>query len=230
MNEHEFAAIIHLAEVDQQRMRLEHQSSAAERAVAVAERAKIDHTEQLKQSHDALQKLKKQQALFDLELKQIAVDEKTKQKKIEDAGPREYMALEHEIAMLAQKKSKIESEYMMLWANIEEMETVYANQVRTHADAVRELDEGIAAHRASLEQYRKELDSLKFRYDAIRPEIPAEWLKRYDAMRAALPNPIVAIVNNSCGGCFYALPAQDLAEARSRKLVVCKDCFRILYA
>lgn len=230
MNEHEFAAIIHLAEVDQQRMRLEHESSVAERAIVAAGQEKIDQAEQLKRAHDALQQLKKQQTAFDLELKQIAVDEKTKQKKIEDAGPREYTALEHELAMLAQKKSRIESEYMMLWAKIEESQELYAKQVLAQAAHVRDLDDRVAAHRESLERYRKERDSLKFRYDALRPEVPADWLKRYDAMRAAIPNPIVAIVNNSCGGCFYALPAQDLAEARSRKLVVCKDCFRILYA
>lgn len=59
--------------------------------------------------------------------------------------------------------------------------------------------------------------------------VPAEWLEKYATMRARVTDPVVPVINGDCSACFYQVSTQDMQQLRHRKLLQCKDCFRLLY-
>src|SRR5690606_4902221 len=59
--------------------------------------------------------------------------------------------------------------------------------------------------------------------------IPEEWLEKYGEMGQRVTDPVVPIEQQSCGGCYQQLIAQDIIRAKRGALMQCKKCFRLLY-
>ena len=53
--------------------------------------------------------------------------------------------------------------------------------------------------------------------------------EKYAVMRAKVTDPVVPVIDGSCSACFYKISPQDMQLLARRKLVQCKDCFRLLY-
>lgn len=59
--------------------------------------------------------------------------------------------------------------------------------------------------------------------------LPEEWLEKYAIMRARINDPVVPVFDGNCSACFYKISVQDMQFLKHRKLIQCKDCFRLLY-
>ena len=60
-------------------------------------------------------------------------------------------------------------------------------------------------------------------------DLPAEWLEKYNRMRNVVPNPVVALVAGTCGGCSYMLTQQIIMALEQNKLIQCSGCYRLMY-
>ena len=77
------------------------------------------------------------------------------------------------------------------------------------------------------ERYLKALNERSLTVESV----PERILNDYEVVRARYPlDPIVAVVNQQCQGCFVTVPPQAMVDLAGRtKLIRCRGCRRILY-
>jgi predicted nucleic acid-binding Zn-ribbon protein len=77
----------------------------------------------------------------------------------------------------------------------------------------------------------KEETAYKSRSDSARGALDERLLFSYDRIRTNYRNGlgVVAVMRDSCGGCFNAIPPQKQSEIKQhKKIIVCENCGRIL--
>jgi hypothetical protein len=66
--------------------------------------------------------------------------------------------------------------------------------------------------------------------NSLRAEIPTEILARYDQLDARGKGPVVAVINNTCRGCYLRLSTGALAALRDKtEIHICEHCGRYIY-
>jgi predicted nucleic acid-binding Zn-ribbon protein len=73
------------------------------------------------------------------------------------------------------------------------------------------------------------VSELREERNTLLAQLPQEWRTKYDRMLESVPDPIVAVVSNVCGSCFYAIVGKDLNQLRAGELLPCRSCYRILF-
>lgn len=144
----------------------------------------------------------------------------------------QYTALLHEIAAVKTSIREIEEEVLELMEAIEahqkegrEAEKVLAEASREHETKKKALEE---------ERIRatQERDALKAEREALVSLIINGALRKYERVRAAIPeNPVVEVTEGgACGGCFAQITLQRQSEIKkSADLMSCENCGRIVY-
>ncbi len=91
-----------------------------------------------------------------------------------------------------------------------------------------EISEGLKIRLARIEEDNKAKAAERA---ALAAEIPVEFLKKYEGViRKNSLDPVVAIVGNSCSGCYIKLvPQVALKVAKGPGPIQCPGCSRILY-
>ena len=144
---------------------------------------------------------------------------------------REFEALSKEIELqkleiqLSEKKigdatAKIELKKGL----IEETEANIGNREKELKTKKKELDKIIA-------ETEKEEEELKKESAKAAKKVEERLLKAYHRIRGAYRNglAVVAVLRDSCGGCYAKIPPQRQAEIRSkRRIITCEHCGRIL--
>jgi predicted nucleic acid-binding Zn-ribbon protein len=144
---------------------------------------------------------------------------------------REFEALSKEIELqkleiqLSEKKigdatAKVELKKGL----IEETEANIATREKELKTKKKELDKIIA-------ETEKEEDELKKESVKAEKKVEDRLLKAYHRIRGAYRNglAVVAVLRDSCGGCYAKIPPQRQAEIRSkRRIITCEHCGRIL--
>jgi predicted nucleic acid-binding Zn-ribbon protein len=145
----------------------------------------------------------------------------------------EYTALLHEIAAVKDTIRAAEEEVLALMEAIESCQRDVSGAEKTVGEA-REKHE---REKSALEEERilatEERDALKARRETLVGEITNGVLKRYERVRAAIPeNPVVEVTEGgACGGCFAQITLQRQSEIRtSGDLMSCENCGRIVYS
>jgi uncharacterized protein len=142
-----------------------------------------------------------------------------------------YKAMLGEIKAAKDAVTQIEDQILVVMEAIEagdrrykEAEKKFKNDEATLKSDVQRL-EGEKAAAVALATRRKE------ERDAFAKTLPAMAVSQYDAVRSKRGGvAIVAMVNNSCGGCHLALTQNKINEVKKAKSVVtCESCSRILY-
>jgi predicted nucleic acid-binding Zn-ribbon protein len=144
--------------------------------------------------------------------------------------PRQLQSLQREIEYLRQTVSELEEKVLANMQQEEELEQRIKRQRQDVADRQRELAERRrrltarqAESAASVEKMEVERRKL---LDELRPSIRSKYLR---IVNAKGQEGIVSVTDRSCGGCFYKLPPQTVAEVRlGQRLVLCEGCGRIL--
>ena len=143
---------------------------------------------------------------------------------------KEYDALRAEISRAGERISAAEDDVLALLEKESEHErTVAEGTAALQDDEARAAQElaALEAERASAEADRAELQST--RQAAVEDVGPATMsiYQRIGATRDGLA--VVQVSNESCGGCYSAVPPQKVAEVRgASKIVHCEYCGRIL--
>jgi len=150
---------------------------------------------------------------------------------------KQFVAVQHEIAGVAGKRSTLETEALTL---MDEEERI-ASARPAAAEALAKAERETAAARETIDASQARLDAVIAALDARRAEVSAGLSAgartRYERARALrggrgvaeLLEPGLGSTNGTCGGCHAALTPRLLQEARRREaLVACEACGRLL--
>ncbi|MFA6066148.1 MAG: hypothetical protein WC707_03125 [Candidatus Babeliaceae bacterium] len=166
------------------------------------------------------------------EISSLRDKERVKRASLEHvSNPREYMAACAQLDDITKKIDHIEDELLKLVSIYEQAESEY-DECKNKFEHD-QINFSLLVHEKNsdivlLDQEAQSLMSQRVTYEA---RVPLEWREKYDAMKLKVENPVVPLDldNNSCSGCFYKVPLNDVAAIKRHKLIQCKDCFRFLY-
>ena len=154
-----------------------------------------------------------------------------KQKKLLDTvtNQREYNAVKNAISQIKQEQHNYETLLIDEWNKLEHAKIAFANKVKNIESDISNIKllipeklDAINKHELALNSQMQ--DRLKFL-----PNLPAEWLEKYEAMYTRVNNPIVQVEANACGACYQDITSQVMSELKHHKLIQCKGCFRFLF-
>lgn len=227
----EFNNLIELVSFDQNIMKLEH---------AVAQLVKEQHSlqVQLDQLHsatttkkDLLHTVKKNVDAQELLMRTLDEEEASCRAKMNSVtATREINALQKEMNIILEKKNKIEKDLIQAWNKTEQAAKDMTQLEETTHDQVTTLQAALEQAQSAIAASRQELESIATQRQSKLAGIPAQWLQSYQTMRGRVMNPIVPVVNQSCQGCFYYVTPQDMQQLLHKKMLQCKDCYRLIYA
>ena len=174
--------------------------------------------------------LKKRVDSHELEMKSLD-DQIAKKKHILEnvTSHKEYQSLKSEIETIKKAQHALEDTLLAAWNEVEnarkQHDQAHAAAQQKRADwhqKIIELQEKSA-------QIQAQVKELLMQREEKLLGIPAEWLEKYIQMQARVKDPVVPVVNGSCSACFFSVSPVDMAGLKRRKLIQCKDCFRLLY-
>ncbi len=146
------------------------------------------------------------------------------------SNPKELAGLQEDIASLSRARDRLEDAILELLDQVEALK----RQDAARLEALREIEQRLAAHMAEYETARDRLDAEIAALAAQRAErasaVEARLLKKYENIAAQEGGiGMVAIVGGHCGGCRNDVPAQFVSRIRLGQVVTCERCHRILY-
>lgn len=230
MNGTPFEKFIALVEVDQQINALNTIIASLEKQNADNKRIEESHHSILEKVKNKLHDFRKEVELKELEMKTLDQQESDKKKRLETvANHKEYQSIKIEIDQLKKEQHALEDGLMAAWNQLETVKKEYENALKEYEQQQKIVHEQIEENNKKTADLKGQIDNLI--KDRVEKEfvVPAEWLEKYAIMRAKVADPVVPVVEGSCSACFYKVSAQDMQFLKRRKLVQCKDCYRLLY-
>jgi len=230
MNETPFEQFILLVQVDQEINTLNKSIKTLEKEIATNKHVDDANLALLEKTKQKLHDMRKEVDAKELEMKTLDLQEADKKKRLEHvANHREYQSLKAEIDQLKKSQHALEDGLMQAWNQLEtakkELDTAQA-----HYDQLsKATHEQMATNNQKITEINEHVTALIEDRNEKEKTVPAEWLEKYAVMRARVSDPVVPVVDGNCSACYYKISAQDLQFLSRRKLVQCKDCFRLLY-
>lgn len=230
MTQTPFEQFIALVEVDQKINSLNSSISSHQKKIEALRTELAVNKQVCEKAKTKFDQMRKEVDDKELEMKILDQQESEKKTRLDNvASHKEYQSLKAEIDQLKKKQHDLEEQLMTVWNQLEnaKKELDSANNLcqqqeeKLHQE-IKQIEEQIskiAAQRDALLQERQQKE----------PLVPDEWIQKYAIMRAKVTDPVVPVINESCSACFYKVSTQDLQELKRRKLVQCKDCYRLLY-
>ena len=230
MNETPFEQFIALVQVDQNINTLRETITSLTNQNQQTENVDKSNNENLEKIKTKLHDIRKEVDSKELEMKILDDQEADKKKRLDQvANHKEYQSIKNEIDQLKKAQHALEDTLVKAWNSLETVKkehelaiTVFEQQHQGLFDKISQNDNKIAEITQQIELLLK---------DRLEKEktVPAEWLEKYAIMRTKITNPVVPVIDGNCSACFYKVSAQDTQLLKRRKLVQCKDCFRLLY-
>ena len=184
----------------------------------------------LEELHQAWHDTRKDVDRRELEIEELISMEQEETDKIKRVNTqKEYEALKHEIADIRQKQDECEKHLLASWNKLDSAKKEYEQQGEICKQKTEAEQSQIAEKEIVANKLRDDLAEKYKHRDEKAKTVPEEWLQKYAVMRNTVKNPVVRVVDNSCGACFCGLTPQDSIAVKHRKLVLCKACFRLLY-
>lgn len=230
MNESPFERFIELVQVDQK-------INALNRSIASLEKKNKEnhtHEELQKKSLDMVKEklhvLKKEVDSQELEMKILDQQESEKKYKLDHvSNHKEYQLLKSEIDKLKKDQHQLEEHLITAWNQLENAKKEWDNAQKACDTQLNIVQGDIKKNQEQIESIQQDVKKLVDERGQKEIGLPAEWLEKYAVMRARVSDPVVPVVDGSCSACFYKISVQDMNDLKHRKLLQCKDCFRLLY-
>ena len=143
---------------------------------------------------------------------------------------KEYTVMLKEIEESKQKNKKLEDEILELMEKTEQ----YSLAMKEKGKALTAQEEAFKKEENRLNkeiaEVESQLASRREARDQQKNTVETTLYQKYEKIRQGKAGlGIVAIVDNSCGGCHINLPPQIVNEVKMHKVVFCGSCARLLY-
>ena len=225
-----FHVFIDFVQCEDQLGALGREKERAERdlkALAHAQQAQQKALEQLNNKRDELQKSITQHEKEVASSRQKKGETERKMDRI--TNPRELASLQHELTELEQFIEKTETAIVQLWEDLEAEQKNVATAGHELQENIKKSEEQEKVITDRLQQLHEALITHKKTCDEKSLQVKSDWLEKYRSLKTQTNNPVVAVVNGACTGCFSKIPPQIIARVERHELVPCPFCRRLLY-
>jgi predicted nucleic acid-binding Zn-ribbon protein len=230
MNEYPLSKFIDLIEYDQSIVAAEKEKTALQHDLHKHKNEFDVLQTSLENAKLHLHEVRKEVDVKEREMADLDEQEKRKKERLENAtSQREYESLKHEIEAIKKKQHGLEEGLVAVWRAFEIAQKETEEKKTFCVQRSAQLDVVIQEIMKKIEVIDAKIEELLGVRSQKEEGIPGEWLEKYASMRLKVSNPVVPVQNGSCSACFYQVSQKDLAELRKNKLIVCRDCFRLLY-
>jgi predicted nucleic acid-binding Zn-ribbon protein len=230
MNESPFKQFIDLITVDQAIAQLQLDEQKLEREIAVLHKQEQDIILDVEQAKVAQVHAQKEVDAKELEMETLVVAETEKKRRLELVNShKEYQSMKAEIDTLQEKQQALEESLLHAWSALETTKRIYELKKASYPQQIEQIQTLAVAQRDKITSMQGVIAERERERTVKAQTVPQEWLDKYAAMRARVPDPVVPVVRGSCSACYYKVSEQDLLLLGRNKLLQCKDCYRFLY-
>ncbi len=215
MNGTPFEQFIALVQVDQK-------INSLNASIASLEKSNKENLAQEAAAQQALELVKNK--LHDMKKE---VDKKNKLDRV--ANHKEYQLLKNEIDTIKQDQHNLEEGLMIAWNQLENARKEFDVAQKAFQEQSASIHEAIKKNQEKIESIKQDIQTIIEERVNKEKGLPEEWLEKYAIMRARVSDPVVPVLDGNCSACFYKISVQDMQSLKHRKLIQCKDCFRLLY-
>ncbi|QEM66992.1 hypothetical protein FO488_01675 [Geobacter sp. FeAm09] len=143
---------------------------------------------------------------------------------------KEYQAVGREIAAARKQAAEIDEQTLQKVGQIEELNADIAARKETLAELERNTSQRRDEKQAEIDKLQQDIDADSARREAITKELPANLIKRYNALRQQRRGQAVAGARDGyCLGCNMNLPPQLYNSLfKGDELISCPHCQRVL--
>lgn len=142
---------------------------------------------------------------------------------------RQQQALEREISNLEYELAQDSSTQVDLSFTIDHLKKGAADGAATFTTAHQTLTEKLATVTAEITAAQEKLAAAHAEHATLAASLPGEWAGMYAGMRKRLADPIVPVVSDACGGCFYPLQPYIITKLRHGEILACNACSRLVF-
>lgn len=230
MTQTPFEKFIALVEVDQKINSLNAQIASYRKKITDLVEESQSHLLAHEKIKEKYEHIRKEVDAKELEMKILDQQESEKKIKLDRvANHREYQSIKAEIDLLKKSQHDLEESLISIWNQLENSKKELDSSTSAYQQHDAQIKQQIEQHEAQMQDITAQIDELlKTRVEKDQA-MPAEWLEKYRIMRSKVSDPVVPVLDGSCSACFYTVSAQDMQDLKRRKLVQCKDCYRLLY-
>lgn len=139
-------------------------------------------------------------------------------------APREAEALQREIATLTERRNELDDVELTALEELGAIEERLDALSRRHGGLVETRDTAIARLAEARSGLEAELVELDDRAAGLRAVIDADWLTRYDHLRAQLGTAVATLVGSDCVGCPSTLSPGEVDIIKNSPPGVPADC------
>lgn len=178
------------------------------------------------QLHDAQKNVNELEA----HMKELEEQLQTKKGRLDTvSNAKEYQSITTEINTIRQEQHGLEQELVSVWHALETTQRMHDQKLKSYQEQMQELGQAQEKTGQAIDQLHAQMAEQERERVALEQKVPAEWLEKYAMMRARVVDPIVPVLDGSCGACFYAMTGQDMQELFKNKLLQCRGCYRFVY-
>jgi hypothetical protein len=194
-------------------LRIEQQEKAVQAAQEKINQAKVAIRQKelsIKENNDKVEKHRKQVALV--------------------STNKEYQALRHEIDNEIQATRVLEDQLLELMVNLDEVAKQLPQAERELLQARQEYQKAEAEFGGKVNELRQRLTEAEAALLAAEAALPVDLRPVYDRLlRAHRADALAPLEGRSCAACYTDLTPQGYNDLRSGRMVLCKNCGKLLY-
>jgi predicted nucleic acid-binding Zn-ribbon protein len=181
----------------------------------------------------ALDSVVREQSRLEAEADSLERKVEAEQRRLYDgtvANPKELEAIQHEVANLRQRKTRVEDDVLAQMERREDLEGRLPAMEHELVGARQRADDVATSAKRELEELSRELTARRAEREAIVSELDEELVELYEDLRAAKKGVGAArLVDGVCQGCHQKLSALELDRIkRAEGIRRCEYCRRIL--
>jgi predicted nucleic acid-binding Zn-ribbon protein len=224
--------LISLQEADLETARLKGEIAALPRRVAVIEEKLAGTRSRIEKAKEALAADQRNRRRLETEIQ--AQQEKISKYRDQSLAVKtneQYRALMHEVEFAQKEIRSCEDKMLKAMVDSESQEAQLKAAEAELKEETAEIDKEKKEAQARTEEDERQLEEWDAKRNALRVEISADVVERYDRVLAHRKDSALAEARaHQCGTCHVVLRPQTYAEIRTNeKIMLCDSCSRILY-
>lgn len=142
---------------------------------------------------------------------------------------KEMEFLREQIQILRAKLDQLSEEALFLMEAVEEDAKKLQEDEESYRRQRERLESEIGALQSRRGEIKEEEERAEVRRQELVAQLPPQLRQHYEKLRARVPNPVVYVNGESCGGCHLRLSEATLLKLQEgREVVTCEHCSRFL--